>query len=175
MNKKSTIIILSLLAAAAVLVYAGMFIKVARLNAEVSEIQAKIDSQGNKDAALRLSGKSLVETQAERSSLVSFFVAEDGPVSFIENLETLARSTGALIKIDSLSIDALSNQRFEKLSVRVEAIGPWNSVYKFLILVENMPYAVNISRVLISEDTDASNKTSGKWRLEMSFDVLKFK
>lgn len=175
MNRKTTVIILSVFVAGALLVYAGMFVKVARLNAEISEIQTKIQSQGNKEASLRLSGKTLVETQDERNSLSSFFVAEDGPVSFIENLESLARAAGVDVNIDSLSVDAWPNDRFEKLSVRLEAVGAWSDIYKFLILTENMPFVLNITRVLISEDTDTSGKSSGKWKLQTSFDVLKLK
>jgi hypothetical protein len=175
MNKKSTIIILSLLTAAAAFVYVGMFVKVARLNAEISEIQSKIDSQGNKDAALRLSGRSLAETETERRSLGSYFVAEDGAVSLIENIESLARVAGVEVNIDSLGIEALPNQRFEKLNVRIEAVGVWGGVYKFLLLVENMPFALNIGRVLISENRDALDKASGEWVLQMNFDVLKLK
>jgi len=173
MSRKITLIILTVLCAVAVAGYLYFFISLRNLNAEIRAIDAEIESEDEKEAALRLAGSSLEETENERKTLESFFVGQDGPIAFIEGLEKVAKKNNVDISIDSLGVEALPTETTEKLSARINVEGTFPNVYRFLIEMENTPLAFEFGRVLLFKPEESEK--SSLWGMQANFSVLKLK
>lgn len=136
--------------------------------------------------------KTLENSATEISLLSKYFISSEGPVSFIEYLEDLGESVGAVILIqDVKEVENFSgSSQKSELTFRIIAQGSWRSVYRFLALLENSPHTIVISNVELRKSSvnesvvlnafqspkDSESKAiTGAWRGDFEFTVLKNK
>jgi hypothetical protein len=142
-------------------------------NRRVSEILSEIASEDEREAALRLIGKNLYDTQKEREVLEGLFVPQEGVVVYIETVERLGREAGVSVEIETLDLEKTSTEMLENISLRLVATGNYSSVRKFLSLMQELPLASEWLRASITSDLEAS--VSGTWSLSLETRTLKFK
>ena len=108
-------------------------------------------------------------------------VSVDGDVKFIENLESLARENGLSIDIDSLNFEdntKLLPNNMTIFRVRAKTSGNFFGTYKFLSLVESLPFKVKIQNFTLStasEEGVLNVKKSNIWQSKFEISVLKYK
>ena len=109
--------------------------------------------------------KILIETHFAQSSNI---------VPFLDTIEGLALRVSVKAKVDSVNIseDGLS------LTVDLKAIGNFSAVYRFLTLLENALYELEIISLnienAISDDLSGKVKKSAEWQADFKIKLLSF-
>ena len=76
----------------------------------------------------------------EKQKIDSAFLNEGSIVNFVEKLESIAGKTGAAIKIGNINEE-------NGLSLQFNITGNFNQLFHYLILLEKLPYLINIERM----------------------------
>lgn len=100
----------------------------------------------------------------ERSMLDSHFILSSDAVPFLNSIENSAKSAGA--KAELISIDIPKSDQL--LAVKARTIGSFDSLYKFISLLENSKYNMKFDYL----DIRKSEKDS--WTLELGIKLLSF-
>ncbi|MEK7585715.1 MAG: hypothetical protein AAB477_00555 [Patescibacteria group bacterium] len=123
--------------------------------------------------------KKMADIEETRSTINSYFVDSKEIDSFISYLENLGTSAGAEVKVDKFDTSTTKNI----LIVRITAKGTFSSIMRTLLLLENAPYKIDITRTYldqqlgqtISDTKDPTKKqiiSAPIWQLEVSFNIL---
>ncbi len=94
-------------------------------------------------------------------SINSYFLTKDQEVVFIENLESFAKDNKLDVEISSINIEkdqVLAKNNLVYLVVKINIKGSWEGIYRFLNLVEMLPYHIFINKFSISKPEDLKNK-----------------
>lgn len=97
----------------------------------------------------------------------SLVFTADKLVSLIETIEDTGRRFG--LETDIVSVDSVEGGVSEPdtISIVVEARGPWEEVFSFLITLESLPHYIVVREVRLSED-------GGNWFLKTAFSLYAF-
>ncbi|MEK7070357.1 MAG: hypothetical protein AAB966_00965 [Patescibacteria group bacterium] len=151
---------------------------------EVSSRLIQIESEVKKEELLRSTKSLMDDTRKEREQLASFFVQPKGEVDFIEAVESLGRTAGVKLEIESVGVETLksktsSSTELFRLSVKTE--GSWGGVIHLLTLLENMPFSILFENLNLGKISGGSNSKDNKqepssyWGGNFTFSVLKIK
>jgi len=140
----------------------------------------KDDTQAliQKDAELRSIKSMILNTQHNRAEINRYLVPFGGEVEFLESIESLAKFSGSSVKFQSVDLkDEVIEKAagLESLSIKLEGNGEWASLYKFLKLIELMPYKVVVRTVRMSHVEAVSKTEKARWNLIVEMEVLKDK
>lgn len=126
--------------------------------------------------------KSLVEKVNKVSEISdtinSYFVNSKEVDSFINYLENLGASAGVELEVENFDVSATSK---DILNVTISTKGSFSNTIKALILIENAPYKINITKTFLDKSSESSNPdpkdpqkqiNTSFWRSEISFNVL---
>ncbi len=113
-------------------------------NRKISErTQIEWGTEAIRRDEIRSLERSIREIENERNLLESHFAYSANVVPFLDTIEQLAVEAKA--KPEITSVDILKDQK--KLSVVVKASGSFESIYKFLTLLENSTYEIEFVSV----------------------------
>ena len=107
------------------------------------------------------------------SKLDELFVgnSQEAVVSLIEEVESIAKTSGSKLVISQVNISPIGNENldkyFENVDLKIEVEGSWKEVYYFLNLLENLPYNIKFKQNKI----DSTNDNSGNLGWEAYFNV----
>lgn len=121
----------------------GLINKATESKEEIERLQAKIGH-------LRSLHQAAQDTNDDKAKINSYIIQSGGSVVFITELEQLASNIGLEYntdRIESASEPELDIQGKELLTVSFTVNGAWSSVFKFIKLVEAMPYSITIEKV----------------------------
>lgn len=99
---------------------------------------------------------SIEKDAASHQRVDSYFISSSTLVSFIEELEVVARQTGVALTIESLPQDEKKNTVTLNLVVR----GSYSSVFRFIAALESSPRLIQIEGISLSR---AVGKGSVEW------------
>lgn len=138
-----------------------------------SEMQAIADEESL--ASERATIKSLVEKSTEdRSELASYIIdGDDGTAALLSEVDAMANKLGVELRTNSLATIEQKDSVFSKLSVKFTFTGSEKAVRHLVILLENLPYASEVTSLQISDTTDQVTgipKTTGA--IEMLISIM---
>src|SRR3989339_237063 len=123
---------------------------------------------------IRMLNASMKTIEEEKSQLEKHFAKSSDIVPFLDTIEALALKTGA--KAETTSVDIEANNA--SLLVGMKATGTFNSLYKFLTLLENSPYELKFMGMNLNKEngTDpvGKNTTSREWNVIFKIKLLSF-
>lgn len=166
--------------------YFYLFMNIKSSDRDISAELVQIKLGADKDERLR-SVKSLMdETKNQREKIANLFIQQDGSVDFIEMMESLGKTAGVKLSIDSVGIDPAKNKTgssTESFRLSVKAEGLWINVLHLLSLLENMPFKVSFDSISLNKisEPEIVNPAKGKreiasyWKGDFGFSVLKIK
>jgi hypothetical protein len=93
------------------------------------------------------------ETALAREQLKQVFVEEEDIALFIEEIEELARTAGIALEVGSVE---LGTGVWSDLSLTVRFSGNFSSTYRFLALLETVPYSSSIETVSFQKNTEGT-------------------
>ncbi len=107
--------------------------------------------------------------EPERKMLDTHFANSSDVVPLLDTLESLATSVGAKPEISSVNIPDDGTA----LLISMKATGPFTSLYKFLKLLENSSYQLELTSMDL-EKTSASADKSELWSMSLSIKLITF-
>ena len=136
-------------------------------NREAAVILSEIDSALLVDRQLRGVQNLIRDTEGDREKLNSYFVSNEGIVDFLEVIEGLEQYTGAEVSIKTVGVnDPGEFENIEQLELNLTAEGSWEAVYHFFVLIESLPYRIDLNRVQFNSvgKSVSEEGTVDKWR-----------
>ncbi len=109
--------------------------------------------------------KNLQSSDIERKELASHFVEIGNIVPLLETIEEYGRRENILVTYSNVSLEKDTGN----LSVEFYGSGSFLGLYRFLALVENLPYEAAISKATVTNSVSGSQKnqsakpSSGDW------------
>ncbi len=162
-NKTQKITILTTLFFVVVLVfYVFLYKQILSLNSKIISINSKLVVANRLAENEKEIVNLLKNTETKREKLSSYFVSTENPTSFLETIESSARSVGTEVEVQSLDVkhkDKEKKQSFIKVSLLAK--GSWDSMFRFMLLLENLPYVVVVSNSAFTMGGDGDD--FGKW------------
>ncbi len=160
-------------------VVVGLFVFGMRLinvsTIETSAILGKIDQVTKKNAELNTIKKTITATEEDRAKLAAYFVTDQSIVSFLEYLESL----GTLTNTDTSIITVSEDKESSTATITLSSIGSYSDTIRFIELLENMPYRMEIERFtfVTKEDPadDTEEITNPKWQVDITFRLISYR
>lgn len=146
MNKKikQKPVIILVIAITVILVSCGVYYYlISNMHKTIIEIRELVVESGEQNSELsdvNMIVNTAKETKEDRDKLDSFFISDnEAVIAFIELVESLA--------VDSeISMDSVISQLDNAIQFRLTIQGEYSGIYRYLELIENLPYNVEVSR-----------------------------
>lgn len=166
-------VLLNVVAAAA---YSFLWFGIKAANERFSRLGEEIELADKQKKELVLVRALVSDTAQLRAKLDSYFISNDGAVSFFESLEAQGNATGASVSIESISVLPVSDSSpFESIRIVARAEGSFAAVLRSLALFEMTPRAAWIEQVSFGvRDLEMKTRAS-LWRADVTIRVLKLK
>lgn len=118
---------------------------------------------------------------AEKRAMVdTYFLTTSSVAPFLEQIETLAKTAGVALVVDSVAEDtrtvagAKKPETYGVVVFTTSFEGAWQDVYRFLSLLEHIPYASRIERVSLEQISSTENTKAGfGWKGVVVFSIAK--
>ena len=126
----------------------------------------------NRLSEIRTIDRSIKTVEAEKMDFESHFAHKSDVVPFLDSLERLAKSVGATAEVASVDTNADS----PTLSLTMRATGSFDSLYRFIALLENSYYELEIVNLNLQRDTfvDELKGSAPKWRVVVGIRLLSY-
>ena len=110
--------------------------------------------------------------EEEKSSFESHFIKKSDIVYFLDSIEKLSKSVGASTSIVTVNED----QDKAELALSLSVEGSFESIYKFLMLLENAPYEIEIVDFDIEKGGSVVTATNSieNWKASFKIKLLSF-
>lgn len=164
--------------------YVYLYSRITKKTESVESVAIEIENEKRSQQNISGLKRSIVLTEQKNKILESHFVTEGKVVNFIESIEMLGKESGVVVDIQSLQPGEQTGK--EGLYVTLSLNGEFNSVNKFILLLENMPYQIVLGNVILSTDkkpvpsTDPSKAVPSpvgnpKWKASVDFVLTSYK
>lgn len=171
-NLSQISLILSVLFFVAVLVsFVFLYQKIEDTNKKTEENTIFWQQETNRRENIKNLNHDLEAIKEKSAELEKHFAKSSDVVPFLDTIEKLATKVGATAQIDSLNTGTLN----DKFIVQLKVTGRFESLYKFLLLLENSPYELNFLATdfhKIVENT--KNAKNSKWEAVFKMQLLSF-
>jgi phenylpyruvate tautomerase PptA (4-oxalocrotonate tautomerase family) len=147
----------------ALLVYA--YISVRAEQVRYQELTTTLATEAAKQAVAHQITEVSSRTVAERAELQHYFVTEKETISFITEIESLARSIGVTLETTSLDLTPATGKDPAILKTGFLVKGSQTDVTTFLQMMESLPYHSRIPTM------DISRLGSNEWQGSLSLEV----
>ncbi len=121
----------------------------------------------------------LLRTEGESiGKLQNRIVAKEGTISVIEFIESLARGQGLAIQVSGVREEEFepNKEMYEYLNLTLSAQGSWAGMYRFLAILENLPYKTVLSSAVLGASNEGLvYQTKSLWNGNFSISILKYK
>ena len=164
--------------------YHFIFLDIKSKNENISLLSQELASQSNKQDYLISTQKMLESINSDITNINKSIVAKGGDVAFIENLESIAKSNGLVINIDTLVFEdekKLSSAGLTVFKIRAKTRGTWAGTYGLLSQLESLPFKIKINKfAVLAETSDTFDAKKLKpanvmWQGSFEIVVLKYK
>lgn len=161
-NKKNTAIISALIITNILLalVWSYFYFKIKEGGDRILELRKEIQIiQKNKEENKSLEAL-IGNIEGDKNKIDKIFINEKEIINFIEEIEGLASQSNVSLDIISAKIPDFN----------FNVNGNFDSIFKFLVSLENMPYRIVLNRVFLQK-----NEGSGKWEIDFTILLTSYK
>jgi len=139
-----TIIFYSLTVVASILIFGWFSGTIDSSSAGLGSIRARIRLLEKERAAVRGLVFLLESRETTLARIQKFLVRRDEPLEFIETLENIAKVSGNLVALD---FDSEKSKKGDELAFRVIVDGTRVGVFRYVRLLELLPYHIRINEI----------------------------
>lgn len=127
---------------AALAAYGGMFYLIQKTGEENATLRAETDQLVARESQVGELKRTLSSIQAKEPMLGSYFIDSNDIVPFLETIEEYGRQTRVSVKFTNVDL----KQGPPTLFVSITSSGTFPDVYRFLSLLEAVPYQTKITQ-----------------------------
>lgn len=151
-----------------------LYIKTTKNNSLSAQMRIEWQDEAHKRDEIRSFEQSLKMIEEERNLLQTHFAQSSDVVPFLDTIEKLAQKVNAKAEV----VGVYLSKDGKDLFVEMEASGNFASTYKFITLLENSPYELEIMSMdlqkSVKTDPNSKNKTTSEWRVTLELKLLSF-
>lgn len=153
-NKKLSIIVfIGLLILASVFLCVFSFSSINKKTGQILNLQKEIAAAEKEFFKNKSLGNFIGNLKEKKEKIDTvFFVSENGTVKIIEDLEFIAAKTGSGIKFNNININ---DGVVQKPLIQFFITGRFDQVFRYLALLENLPYLINFEKIQCKKDQSA--------------------
>lgn len=111
--------------------------------------------------------ETLEKVKSNDEKIRSIFIKENTVVDFIEDLESLAERANVDLLIKGVRFEG---DKDPKPLFTLNVVGSFEDVYRYYVLLENMPYKISFVRASLEKSSE-----SLVWKSLLEFKILSFK
>lgn len=157
-TKTKKILIASIITTTVTVSIFGLFFNEIRLRGAQLEQQISILTENNSKESTNVRVKRLVqETEQQRLTLTNhFFSNESQSISFLNEVEQLAKKQGLSLKTEALDkvVDPVTNE--ETIKMVFVFSGQKSTVFRFSEILEVIPYHSSVDSLILRKQPDGS-------------------
>jgi hypothetical protein len=177
MNKKShTFLVVAsicFLVSASIFVY--VLFELRQTGAQFAESKQLIGENSAKEASFNTVEGLLASTQEDRALIKSYFINEKDTIDFISEIEKNAQAVGVTLVTNELSIvpaatDSNGVAKPAVLVVGFDFTGAEMVTWKFLTLLENIPYHKKVTQLSFVKSDNNMWEANIKMQLTLQYD-----
>lgn len=146
------------------------------LYVQIDQIKSKIklthedwQNEENRREAIKSLERSIKKIEKEKEIIDKHFVQSIDVVSFLDFFEQSGLLIGAKAEVGSVGLDKDQST----ILVDINAFGSFESLYKYLRLLENAPYELEVVSFVVNK-IGAVNNTIGSWTANFKLKLLSF-
>jgi len=139
-----------------------------RFASESGETRERIAIFNSQLKDLKIFENYIADTKNERFLIEKTFINRDELVTFIEDLEGVGRDSGVDVRVESANLAA--SPKDAGPSLHLEARGNFSSVFKYSLLLENLPYEIVFEKI----DIDKVGGEDAPWRGDYIIKLLSY-
>ncbi len=154
--------------------YAGVYWGVEKYKKDALDLQSSVKSVEANEVLFIATKNAYLNTESERMLVDGFVLRADEVVMFLERLESLAQTVGVEMETDSVSTAVYGDKgsAWETFVVNFSTEGSWTLTYRFLSLLEHLPYLSKLTQVTVEKSLTGEESF---WRGTFRLEVLKRK
>lgn len=120
---------------------------------EIGEARGRIAALDSELKNLKIFEKFIADTEKDMERIRESFISRDELLRFIDDVENAGRESEVGVRVESanLSTDGINDSG---PSFRLEASGNFSSVFKYSLLLENLPYEISFEEMNITKSGD---------------------
>lgn len=150
------------------LVLCGIFVfslvTIRALDTEVKILETERTMRAEAAQGLTALRQTVRDTEDARRTLDSFFVKEETAISFIEELEALAKKTNVVLSLETAEPN-VSVPQLPTLAISMGMTGTRDDIILFVGLLEDMPLRLDITLFELRETKDETKMWQGSARV----------
>lgn len=112
----------------------------------------------------------LEETREKREAAESIFVGPEELILFIEDLEKIGRESGVSLDVESASPASGNSAPSFRLGLR----GDFQNLFLYLLLLENLPYEINLDEASLEKTSSGENNKKSSWSALYTIRLLSY-
>ena len=172
-----TLIISSIVMIISIITLIFFFKIIANKNTHTSAVLTTLAEKMAKKNNIEVVRNKINEVDQTKNLISNYFVDSSKIDSFIDYLEKLGSSVGTEVKVENFETTNNKNS----LSVRVTCLGTFSGIMNTILLLENAPYEIHITRASINQQLQPTSSTNDKpikkssapmWQANISFTIL---
>ncbi len=168
-----------------IVMYSLLFVTIIRKNTALASLAENVKSQMAEKNTLTSLKEKVEATEASREKIKNYFIQKDAVVPFLNSIQALGEDNGLDLKIGDVTLEdaPMWEDVFESVKMKIEVVGDWSDVRRFVSLIDLLPFKVIIDQVNLEKVVAEGSSNGGKkvaladlgWKGIMEIRVLKFK
>jgi hypothetical protein len=147
-----------------------LFNQIGKQNNIAEEKMQEWEAENARREEIKSLDESLKSVEAGRKELESHFAQSSDIVPFLDTMEELARSVSASPEI--ISVD--DKKEANTLLLNMRAKGSFESLYKFITLLENAPYKLEFTSMHLAKPLPEPGGGSSAWEATFTLKLLTY-
>lgn len=169
-SQKKLLIISGLFLLFSVGVFVFLYIKINSNNIKGDALYTEWQVEDERRSKLNSLDMLIKRIEGDRAELESHFAKSTDIVPFLDTIDSLGKMAGAEVVVSS--VDILADK--SGLMVSLSAKGGFNSVYAFLLLLENSPYEMSFISTNLRTDNDGEEEGTPQWTATFKLKLISF-
>lgn len=166
--------ILATISAILIFVYIYGFKYLDKKSQKIADFQASVDAEITKTQQSFDIKKQTDTVNSISETIESHFLRSSEVPLFLSSIEEIGTKTGSSIIISAVEETSLAEVG-PVLSLNIGASGSYQSIYKTLITIENLPYFLQVNSVSISSDQTLNSGTNkNEWSLNLNLVIKSY-
>lgn len=153
--------------AAAVFLWFYLYSKIEERQADIVKIINNVTFSEVNAQNLKLLKSQMEEASGDKEKIDKVFLEKKDIVSFMEYLERIGEDISVSVDFNSVKLDDTDKKKpYFQFSLK----GKFENAFRFLVLLENIPYQISLDRIDMSK-----NEEKGGWEANVGISLVSYK
>ena len=135
------------------------------------DIETEWSKEAQRRIGIKLLNNSFLKIENDKKILDEHFAQSSNIVPFLDTIEKLGKDVGVKVEVSSVSV----SEKNKNLNIELKGVGNFESIYKFILLLENAPYELDFYSFEVKKNLNAQDlNKSTIWTTDLKMRLLSF-